>query len=261
MDGLIDLYSVRIALSFHLNSVRFVSFRFGSVRSVGLFDLDGGIVRPTHRCPSGGKRQNPVLVKGVRNEPKGDRHLGLFVAFHDVVRAVLRDEVIKGGGDKGRKHGRSQTVLDGRQSLVHWQKGTPAAADRSADDGPKDGDGKLGGGNGGRRDAGKERHDVATNALVKDNDHGLKNNGEFQDFPQAGDIGVDQIRRNDGDRVGIDGQRDGDFVQKNGDQNSATRAGQGQVDELVGGRGVGLEFFEYLAAVHKGVSEHAHVFL
>mmetsp|Transcript_26563 Transcript_26563/g.73020 ORF Transcript_26563/g.73020 Transcript_26563/m.73020 type:complete len:227 (+) Transcript_26563:470-1150(+) len=168
--------------------------------------------------------------------------------------------MVKGGGDKGRKHGRSQTVLNGSQPLVQRQEGTPASTDGSANDGSKDGEGKLGRGNGGRCESGQEGYDITAHRFVKDNAHGLENIGKFQNFSQRGNIGVEQVRNKDRNRVGVNGERDGNGVQENGDQNTATRASHGQVDQLVGGWGVALEFFEHFAAMQKGVSDHAHVF-
>ena len=72
---------------------------------------------------------------------------------------------------------------------------------------------------------------------------------------------MQEVRDHDGDRVGINGQRHGDCVEKDGDNDSSPGAGHGETNNLVRKGFVATDLLEELAAVQEGVSDHAHVFL
>lgn len=72
---------------------------------------------------------------------------------------------------------------------------------------------------------------------------------------------MQEVRDKDGNGIRILTQVDGNGIDQDRDDGTATGAGKNHVDKAVSKGGAGTDLGKELAAMEIGVAEHAHVFL
>lgn len=83
----------------------------------------------------------------------------------------------------------------------------------------------------------------------------LENIGDLQDFPHDREVGVEKERNGDRDRIGVLGERDGNCIDKNRDQNSSSSACHDHIDKLIRERSI-ADRFEYFAAYEGPIGQY-----